>query len=177
MAERIPGGEPLEIERKFLIRYPDLSVLEQFCSRKALICQTYLVSKDQCSRRIRRREYGGRIEYWYNEKQKLTDMTRIERERQITEEEYLELLKEAIPGSGTIRKTRYDLPYGDLCFEVDVFPEWNDRAFAEVELDNESQGFTVPDCLAIIKEVTADKRYTNKSLAINGFVYEDYSIN
>ena len=177
MAERIPGGEPLEIERKFLIRYPDLSLLEQICSRKAEICQTYLVSEQKCSRRIRCREYDGKTEYWYNEKQKLTEMTRIERERQITEKEYLELLQEAIPGSWAIRKTRYDLPCGDLCFEIDVFPEWNDRAFAEVELDDECQGFTVPDCLTIIKEVTADKRYTNKSLAINGFVYEDYSIN
>ena len=167
----------MEIERKFLIRYPDLSVLEQLCSRKAEICQTYLISEPECSRRIRRREYDGKTEYWYNEKQKITNMTRVEREWPITEEQYQELLKEAIPGSGTIMKTRYDLPSGNLRFEVDIFPEWNDRAFAEVELDNETQGFTVPDCLTIIKEVTEDKRYTNKSLAINGFIYEDYCIN
>ena len=173
MTHANPGGEPLEIERKFLIRYPDLSVLEKLCSRKARISQTYLVSENNLSRRIRCRECGGKTEYWYNEKQKITDMTRIERERQIPEEEYRELLKEAIPGARTILKTRYDLPCEDLCFEVDIFPEWDDRAFAEVELDNENRCFTVPDCLTVIKEVTEDKRYTNKSLAINGFVYEE----
>ena len=173
MQSRPSAEEPLEIERKFLIRYPDVSLLERICSRKADMSQTYLRSEKKLSRRVRRRTINGEEDYWYNEKVKLSDTTRIERERQITEAQYRELLKEAIPDAQTIQKTRYDLPSGDLCFEIDIFPEWTDRAFAEVELENEDQEFVFPDCLSIIKEVTEDDRYTNSSLARNGFVYDE----
>ena len=166
------NGEPLEIERKYLIRYPDLKLLEQICTGKASISQTYLVAEKKLSRRIRKMNREGQTVYWYTEKKKLSDRTRIERERIITEEEYLDLMKEALPNAATIRKTRYYLPSGDRCFEIDIFPEWTDRAFAEVELEYEEQTFLFPDCLEIIKEVTGDKRYTNKSLAKKGFIYE-----
>jgi len=165
--------EPLEIERKFLIRYPDPELLEQTCSKKTELAQTYLVSEKGRSRRIRKSQCGSDTVYWYNEKERISDRTRIERERIISEEEYKDLMKEAIPDSRTIFKTRYDIPSGDRCFEVDLFPEWNDRAFAEVELEYEQQEFEFPACLSVIKEVTEDRRYTNKSLALNGFVFDD----
>ena len=82
-------------------------------------------------------------------------------------------MKEADPGARTIRKTRYNLPSGDLCFEVDIFPEWTDRAYCEVELESETREFEIPNCLEVIKEVTDDSRYTNASLARNGFIVED----
>ena len=167
--------EPLEIERKFLIRYPDPELLERVCTKKISIVQTYLVSEKKMSRRIRKQECNGVTAYWYNEKERISDRTRIEREREITEDEYRELLAEAIPQARTIQKTRYCIPLGDLCFEVDLFPEWNDRAYAEVELKDERQEFAIPDCLTVIREVTQDRRYTNLSLAVNGFVYDDIS--
>lgn len=172
MANIERGGVPLEIERKYLIRYPDLDLLERICTGKAAISQTYLTAEKKTTRRIRKMVRDGQTIYLYTEKKKLSDMTRIEREREITEEEYLELMKEALPKAATIRKTRYFLPSGDRCFEIDIFPEWTDRAYAEVELENEEQTFVFPDCLEIIKEVTGDKRYTNKSLAKKGFIYE-----
>jgi len=165
--------EPLEIERKYLIRYPDLDLLEQICSKKIFLVQTYLVSDQGKSRRIRRSECNGSVIYWYNEKEKISDLTRIEREREISETEFCELLKEMIPGSNTIIKTRFCIPSGEHCFEVDIFPEWNDRAFVEVELEYEEQKFEIPDCLSVIKEVTEDRRYTNNSLAVNGFIYDE----
>ena len=166
-------GPPLEIERKFLIRYPDLKELERRCERKIVISQTYLQSEIGVSRRIRKSTQNGRTVFWYSEKERISDVTRIEREREITQEEYCELQKEAIPGTRTIQKTRYCLPSGDLCFEIDLFPEWNDRAFAEVELRSEDQAYLFPDCLELIREVTQDRRYTNVSLATNGFVYDE----
>ncbi len=168
------NNEPLEIERKFLIRYPDTALLEKKCIKKIAIVQTYLISLKHISRRIRKMEYNGITEYMYNEKERITDMTRIEREREISEDEYLELLKEAVPNAGTIRKTRYCIPSGSLCFEIDIFQEWDDRAFAEVELENEDQDFEIPDCLSVIKEVTSDGRYTNRSLALHGFPGPEY---
>ena len=163
----------LEIERKFLIRFPDLDLLGQQCAKRISIVQTYLATEKNMSRRIRKQECQGKISYRYNEKETISAMTRIEREREITEGEYQELLKEAVPGAKMIRKTRYILPAGELYFEIDIFPEWEDRAFAEVELKSEDQSFEFPSCLTLIKEVTYDKRYTNHALAINGFVYDE----
>ena len=59
------NGEPLEIERKFLIRYPDLKRLEQICSKKIAIVQTYLISEQDVSRRIRKSECGDNTVYYY----------------------------------------------------------------------------------------------------------------
>ena len=167
------SGVPLEIERKFLIRYPDLKLLDQICTQKAAMTQTYLTSESNISRRVREVKESGKTVYWYNEKMKLSATTRIEHEWEISESIYQDLLKEAIPGSMTIRKIRYYLSSGEHCFEIDIFPEWNDRAFAEVELGAEDEEYIFPECLTLIKEVTEDKRYTNKALALNGFVYEE----
>lgn len=168
----ISGSEPLEIERKFLIRYPDPELLERVCSRKLMITQTYLLSENGISRRIRKTQCGGNTQYRYNEKERISERTRIEREREIPEEEYTALMKEALPGARSIHKTRYCIHSKDLCFEVDIFPEWDDRAYAEVELEDEDQEFEIPPCLSVIKEVTGDRRYSNLSLAKNGFVFD-----
>jgi len=37
---------PLEIERSFLIRYPDVELLDALCFSKSQITQTYLVNSD-----------------------------------------------------------------------------------------------------------------------------------
>ena len=173
MVKTMQGGLPLEIERKFLIRYPDLSLLDRICSKKAELSQTYLISGDGISRRVRKAVCDDKTEYWYTEKEKISDMTRIEKERSISEEEYNMFLKEALPDAQTIQKTRYCVPSGNLCFEIDIFPEWTDRAFAEVELDDETREYIIPGCITVIKEVTGDRRYLNSSLARNGFVYDE----
>ena len=118
-------------------------------------------------------EKDGEKHYIYTYKEKITDITRVEKEKEITKEEYDLLMKEARPDSRTINKVRYYLPSGDLCFEIDIFPEWSDRAFAEVEMEAEDQQYIFPDILELIKEVTSDSRYTNASLAANGFVYDE----
>ena len=82
-------------------------------------------------------------------------------------------MKEADPSCRTIIKTRYYLHHGGFCFEIDVFPEWDDRAIIEVELEDENADIVFPEIIDIIREVTFDKRYTNISLARNGFVYDE----
>lgn len=158
-----------EIERKFLIRYPDIDLLEQVCTRQLSIAQTYLVTEQNISRRIRMQESGNKTEYWYNEKRKITDITRIEDEKEISKIEYENLYKEKLPNSNTIYKTRYCIPSGKHIFEIDVFRDWTEWAYAEVELASEEESYQLPECVSVIKEVTHDKRYTNRSLAINGF--------
>ena len=163
------NGEPLEIERKFLIHHPDINLLEQICIKKLSIEQTYLVTEDNITRRVRKQESGCNTQYWYNEKERITDITRIERETEITEREYFDYLKDKLSGSNTINKIRYCISSGKHIFEIDVFKDWNKWAFAEVELQFEEEHYELPECISVIREVTHDKRYTNRSLAVNGF--------
>ena len=64
-----------------------------------------------------------------------------------------------------IKKTRYAIPFDGHIVEVDVYPFWSDRAVMEIELLSEDEAYTVPECIEIIKEVTADKRYSNRALS------------
>lgn len=162
-----PQSEPpLEIERKFLIHMPELNRLTEAAEHIIDMEQVYLTGgAPGVSMRIRKSVEGGKTVYHRNEKQKLTDMVRIEREEEIDEKHYKILLGFADPDLRVITKTRYCVPMGTLTAEVDVFPFWEDRAFCEVELPSEDTQFTLPDWIHVIKEVTEDKRYTNLALA------------
>ena len=64
-----------------------------------------------------------------------------------------------------IRKDRYCLTYENQYFEIDVYPFWNDKAIAEIELSDEAAPITFPKQIKVIKEVTDDESYKNASLA------------
>lgn len=151
-----------EIERKFLIAYPDISVLkaQKGCSF-AYLSQFYLNGGG----RVRKTEKENTVRYIKTVKQHITDITRKETEWEITEKEYNEELKNIKDGTFVIEKVRYFIPCQAHILEIDVFPFWNDRAFLEVELKSEEENFVIPDYITVIKEVTEDKRYRNSSLA------------
>ena len=158
---------PLEIERKFLIEYPDCALLERLSEGDfSQISQTYLLGEAGTSERVRARTRDGATVYTHNTKIKLSHVKRIELEDEIGETEYRELLKRADPKCRVIEKTRYCVPYGGFVFEIDVFPFWNDKAFMEVEMPSEDVEVALPDFVKIIREVTEDNRYTNHALAI-----------
>ena len=153
----------LEIERKFLIAYPDTDFLDSLeNSSKVEITQTYL--KDRS--RIRKWYANGKVSYIKTVKHKISELVRIEEECEITESEYEFLLKNADPERKPVVKTRYRYPYMNKLIEIDVFHFWSDRAFAEIELEYEDEEFFLPDFIEVIKEVTEDKRYRNSALAL-----------
>lgn len=158
--------EPMEIERKFLIEYPDIKWLESnpACKRVEII-QTYLKSDNGDEIRVRQRGDAVNYVYYLTVKRRLSDTTRIETESRLSQDEYLTMLMEADTTKRQIRKTRYCLTYQSQYFEIDVFPFWNDKAIAEIELNNEDDEIIFPKQIKIIKEVTADEAYTNVSLA------------
>lgn len=158
---------PLEIERKWLVRMPACSELTARAERVIAMEQVYLKGgAPGVSMRIRRSEENGTVTYHRNEKQRLSDRVRIEREEEIDAGHYRILLGFADPDLRVIEKTRYCVPLdGGLTAEIDVFPFWSDRAFCEVELPEEHTPVTLPDWLEVVREVTDDKRYTNLALA------------
>lgn len=160
------SSEPLEIERKFLIEYPDPDWLaRQPGSRRAEIVQTYLLSDGSGSRRVRSWTEEGRATWFRTCKRMLTDRTRIEQEDQVTEEEYFSLLNEADPARHPIEKVRWCVPYASHTLEIDLYPFWERQAVLEVELQDEEELFHIPQELRILREVTGDPRYLNSSLA------------
>ena len=165
----LDGGEPLEIERKFLIQYPDTAALEEMGCRKVEIRQDYLPNINNKVRRVRKAVSDDGTRYYYTEKFRLSDTVRIEREKEISEEEYGELFDERAEGSNPVIKTRYYYYEGDFCFEIDLCPQWDSQAVVEVELPTETTAVKLPEWMKSIREVTADKRYKNEYLAFNGF--------
>ena len=151
-----------EIERKFLIKYPCVeTLLKNPLCRQLDIEQFYLNGGG----RVRKIKENGKITYIKTVKKHITDIKREEREWEIGEDEYLSELENKADGTNIIKKTRYAYPFENLIFEIDVFLFWNDRAFLEIELEEENQEFSLPCFIEIIKEVTSDKRYNNSSLA------------
>ena len=158
--------EPLEIERKFLIKYPNLKKLESLpnCS-KVDITQTYLKSDNDVERRIRARGIDGNYIYYLTEKKNISNLKRIETERKLTQDEYLQLLMEADNRFHTIHKTRYCLSESNHYFEIDIYPEWKKQAIMEIELREENEKINIPQFIEIIKEVTDDRKYKNYEMA------------
>ena len=157
---------PLEIERKFLIHYPDTDWLAQFPgSRRIDITQTYLQSGEGESRRVRRWYEGGQTVFFKSVKRPLTDRTRVELEEEIGESEYTALLEQADPERLPIRKTRWCIPFADHTLEIDLYDFWVDQATLECELQSEDEAFEIPPEITVIREVTEDRRYLNSSLA------------
>ena len=157
---------PLEIERKYLINYPDVAWLQSHPhATVSEITQTYLVSHDGEERRVRARREGDNVTYYYTVKRKVTAVTREEHERIITEAEYAALLAAADPDKHPLTKTRYCIPHEGLCWEIDVYTFWKEQAIAEVELPSEDAPVTLPPEIRVIREVTGEKAFKNSELA------------
>ena len=159
--------EPMEVERKFLIRYPDLSWLERQdnCERVEII-QTYLRSAPDEEIRVRQRGADGHFTYYETIKRSAgSGLKRVEVERRLSRDEYLTRLMEADTEKHPIRKTRYCFTSDNQYFEIDVYPFWTDRAILELELRDESQAYRIPKEFHVIREVTEDPRYKNSALA------------
>ncbi len=153
-----------EIERKFLIQYPDTAVLSKMDNCTVMeIEQSYISGGG----RIRKIVSQGKTCYIKTVKKHISDIKREEKEWEISEAEYIAELEEKAENTNTIKKTRYAIEKNGFVYEIDVFDFWDDKAFMEVELESETDSFPIPDFVTVIKEVTEDKRYRNSSLAVN----------
>ena len=127
--------EPYEIERKYLIEYPDLKLLDSLPNcEKVDIIQTYLTSNNDDEVRVSQRGQNGHYIYTKTTKRAISGLKRVEIEKRLSKDEYLALLMNADTSKRQIRKDRYCLTYENQYFEIDVYPFWNDKAIAEIEL-------------------------------------------
>lgn len=159
--------QPYEIERKFLIKYPDIKMLDSMANcQKVEIMQIYLRAGEGEEVRIRQRGIDGNYIYVKTRKKKISSIRRVETEERLTKEQYLRLLMDADPACRPIQKDRYCLTYMNQYFEIDIYPFWDEQAIVEIELADEQIKPKFPDYLEIIREVTGDEHYKNHSLAM-----------
>ena len=160
------GTSQYEIERKYLIEYPDKAALESAEGvRVKRIEQTYLLAGAGETRRVRKMTENGVTRYIETRKYRVSDLRATEEEKELSAAEYDTLLKLADPTLRPILKTRYAIPYKGHTAEVDLYDFWQDRATLEVELVDEQEAFELPPFLRVIREVSDDKRYKNVNLA------------
>lgn len=153
-----------EIERRFFIRMPKTSLLEEK-AKLSRIQQTYLLSDDGTTARVRKREADGVITFTHTVKKRVNAARRVEEESEISAAEYEQLLLSADPACHSIEKLRYCWEYKEHCLEIDIFPFFTKKAIMEVELSDESESFEIPAELDVICEITGDRRYTNAEMA------------
>ena len=159
---------PLEIERKYLIRRPDVKTLAALPEVRAdEITQTYLTfGEDGFSRRVRKRGTSERgWSYTYTRKQTVSFGERIELEDEISEADYQALLQEAEPSMHPIRKVRHVFTYLGQVFELDVYDFSDELATLEMELPSIDTPVTLPPEIGIIADVTGQKAYSNFAMS------------
>ena len=162
----------VETERKYLIKYPDTVYLRTLDGCRVLdMVQTYLSrlpEEPQTERRVRTITENGVTAYVYTKKSPRARLSRLEEEREVTREEYDLLRKDAC---SELIKTRYAFPFAGHVMEIDVYPPeiggetFDGYAILEVEMDDPDETVEFPEFLEILREVTDDKRYHNKTLA------------
>lgn len=157
----------LEIERKFLIRYPNEQELERIQGCVIWdIEQTYLMDgSDGCTRRVRKLALQGEDRYYYTQKRRISSISSDELEFEVDLKAYQELLAELNPALQTIRKRRFRIPFEGQMLEIDCYEFWSDRATLEIEMHSETQQYYLPPWLKVIREVSGERAYRNRNLA------------
>ena len=155
-----------EIERKFLVNPEEEDALRSFLTelKPVFITQAYLSEKEPGLLRVRISEYG--------EDQAEATLTikgsgllsRKEFEFPIPLDQAHEMM-DAL-GKALVMKKRYRIPFKGHTFEVDMFYA-NNQILIEVELRSEDEKVDLPDWVG--PEVTSDKKYSNASIAKNGW--------
>ncbi|MBQ8300068.1 MAG: hypothetical protein IJX99_09525 [Clostridia bacterium] len=157
-------SDDLEIERKWVIDKDnigyDLSGAEVLKIEQTYIC---------FSPEIRVRKINDGQQYSFAVKTNMTSdgMTRDEMEKNITKEEYENLV--AKKEGNTVYKTRYQLLDGDYLIAIDIFEEQLEGlAYMEIEFENQEEALNFKTPEWVIKEVTGDVNYKNGYLARYG---------
>ena len=157
----------IEIERKYLIRMPDVARLKSMPGCVVWdILQVYLCEgPDGETRRIRRIREDGCERCYYTQKRRISALSCEETETEIPGAEFMRLAKEMDMDRRPIEKQRLRIPYRGQLLEVDIYDFWTDRATLEVELEGEDQDVLLPEWISVVRDVSEEKAYKNYRLA------------
>ncbi|MBF0680225.1 MAG: CYTH domain-containing protein [Devosia sp.] len=148
----------IEIERKFLVTGDGW---RGAATSSSALRQGYLSTNAKATVRIRIIDDARAV---LTLKGPTRGISRAEFEYDVPLEEGRALLEMARPE--VVEKRRYEVPFGGLTWEVDVFEGSHaGLVMAEVELTDAAQDIALPDWAG--REVSHDDRYANASLSRN----------
>jgi adenylate cyclase len=156
-----------EIERRFLVRG---NGWRQLAAKHTDIRQAYLTAGDKASVRVRISDNNTAT---LTVKSRPVKLRRLELEYDIPTLEAEALI--ALRQGSVVEKRRYQLPCGDLTWEVDVFSGENlGLVIAEIELRHEHQHIDLPPWIGL--EVTGRPQFYNGFLAQRSFSSWPYEV-
>ena len=157
---------PIETERKFLIRMPDMATLRGMAAyEESAIEQIYLKAPAGQTHRIRRRTYEERAVCTETVKRRISATQAYEDEREISEAEFEKKCAERDGDRHVIYKKRCTFIYKNQLFEVDIYPFWAKQCVVETELSDPNEQPPWPPCLVLLREVSGDRSYSNAALS------------
>lgn len=153
----------IEMERKFLVK-KDI-FLDKTNIKDIWEIEQHYISNigDARVRRIVKKNYSNDSEhklFFFTYKVGENSLQRIEIEKQITEEEYLEIVNSS--SVLFLEKKRYIYEYNGDRWEIDFFKDLN-IILAEIEIPHTDYQVSIPKWVA--KEVTGDINYNNFNIA------------
>ena len=153
-------------KRKYLIAMPDEALLtEKYQATDIDMMQTYLInSNPNVERRIRQQKSGSDYLYFYTEKRTGEDGAKWVTERPVSEKEYIAYLMECDAALHPVIKKKYRFSHLGHRLEIDTYPFSDDKAILFV-YGAQSEGFTLPEDITVLKDVTGDPEYKNRCLA------------
>ena len=156
----------LEIERKYIIEMPDVSVLSQQPEYTVSgILQIYIQGAIGETHRVRRRDFSDRVVCTETRKIRIDKISSTEIEGEISIEEFDRLALTILDGTQPIHKLRHTFIYEGQIFEIDVYPQWKNTAIMETELDDPKKEVKIPSFINIVREVTGNKAYSNAGMS------------
>lgn len=159
---------PIEIERKYIIKLPDVNSLSKMPGyTKSEITQIYISSPRNITHRVRKRVYPEKTVCTETKKIRIDKCSAYEDEREISEEQFIAIALGQKEGTLPVKKVRHTFSYVGKTVEIDVYPNWKNTAVLEVELESREERVSLPDFITVVRDVTGDRRYSNASMAIS----------
>lgn len=159
----------LEIERKFLVNIDQIDLSESVDQIEMKAWYLDWDGQGQCTRlRAETCALTGETKYIVTSKKSKTDLTREEKEFEITADKAIHMIMNSrkLP----LCKIRHLIPHYDddnLIWEVDVFQhEWKSLVMAEIELPSEDYNFSKPEWIGT--ELTDVRQFTNVQMFFLG---------
>ena len=155
----------IETERKYIIKMPDFTFLQKCDNYTASNIEQIYLDIGFSTHRIRKRAYEDKTVYTETKKIRISTVSAIEEEGEISSEKYNELKKKQLKGTEKLEKTRHSFSFCGYVFEIDVYPQWKKSAIMEIELESEDTTPEIPSFIKIIREVTGIREYSNAKMS------------
>lgn len=152
--------ERFYIEKKYLIRIPDISYLDKLggCS-KVKMTLTYLNgSSEQCDIKLLLRDEDGKKFY-----HKIIKGNNQKSTIPLSADEYIDELDNKMIDRNPIVKCRYSFIYHSVYYKIDIFED-KDFSILEVDLLSSHEIVRFPSFIEVLKDVSDDINYKNYNL-------------